>query len=276
MIRNFFCDREAPPLFSPFEKGGKPCQGGFISAFAHHLVFRLPDNRVIAPSKEKRFQIVRAINQLITKYKVLSWRLADTHLHVLLINQRKECGLFARYLASSIKKRLQLDISFSNTYIKEIENQSHLMKTFMYHLNQGSHHGLDNDPYLDGSIIPDLLGLRVMIHPSPNYMKEHLPRVKMKELKALTQLSFNSEIQSFDLLAEAAAAAIGLSSLQGNSPSARAARTAAYYLAKDKVENKYLTNLLKTSRRTLYRQQKLTPESHIVKAIEGQLRIRQP
>lgn len=41
-----------------------------------------------------------------------------------------------------------------------VVDQGHLVHTFRYVLDQAHHHGIDDDPWLEGTSLPELVGLR--------------------------------------------------------------------------------------------------------------------
>ncbi len=174
-----------------------------------------------------------------------------------------------------LKKRLKLDVSFNPVYIKPIHNQQHLINTFFYILDQNEHHGVNSDPFYEGSIIPDILGLRVLPKPLPNTLSQYLPRIKKSDLPSLAKLDLHAEITDLTPLPQATTAAVGIHRLDKKCKKSMAARTAAIHIAESKIPNSTLAEWLNISPRSVRRLKSHQPDPTLLKAVMGQLRIRQ-
>src|SRR5687767_10756998 len=75
--------RRAPPHLAPLVDVVTPvpiCAP--VSVLGYHVILRLGDDRVIAPSRGERRRFARKLAALAREFPVLAWKLADTHLHV--------------------------------------------------------------------------------------------------------------------------------------------------------------------------------------------------
>ncbi len=247
-----------------------------MSAFAHHLILRLQDNRVISPTKSEKLVVIRTILKMASNKKLLAFHLADTHIHILLADKRKESGFFSRSLEIAISNVLKLDISFSPAFIKPIEDNQHLKNTFFYILGQIEHHGIQPLGLHECSSIPDLLGLRVLSLQNQIYVNQFLPRVNDLQIQKLAKWNLSTQIDNYDPLPQAAAAVIGQTSINNKSPFSMICKRAAINLAKDFLKPSETMDLLEISKSAYYRINREIPLNSIYKnAIRGQLQIRQ-
>lgn len=56
-----------------------------MSSLGFHVILRLGDDRVIAPSLAERRRWARELCALAREFDVVAWKLADTHLHILVL-----------------------------------------------------------------------------------------------------------------------------------------------------------------------------------------------
>jgi hypothetical protein len=101
-------------------------------SIGQHIVLRLADHRVIAPDPAARRQVARSVLGIGRGQGLLSFRLADTHLHLLAACDRDEAGQLARRVEISLAQKLSLDVSFVPAYFKAVDDGRHLYRAFLY------------------------------------------------------------------------------------------------------------------------------------------------
>jgi hypothetical protein len=195
----------------------------------YHVILRLGDDRVIAPSRAVRRQVASKLADLARSFPLVAWKLADTHLHVLVLG---EPGEFLRRLRMWVTRVLRPGVPLELQRCKPLADQSHLVAAFAYVLRQDEHHGVTTDPQQDGSALPDILGLRVLCPELPGRVREALPRLTRARLLDHLGVRVLEEGLHLEHLAEAASAAFGLEVLAGCMAS-DAARRAAVAAARE-------------------------------------------
>jgi len=246
-----------------------------MSFLAQHLVFRLIDDRVLASSTSERRILANKVLNTGRNYRLLAFRAADTHLHLLAACERKSAGELARRLGISLSSLYPVNLS--PVRLNSITDQFHLANTFKYIMQQEKRHQLNCDPFHEASNLPDLLGLRLIGFYTVNNVRGLLPRIGQREILELFGADLNSPILSCDNLLEAAAAAGGLPNLEGSSKEIIAVRCAALQVIGNNfnLTNAKVGKLLGLSQRTVFRLRKQTVSPNLVRAVELQLRIRQ-
>ncbi len=208
-----------------------------MTVLGQHLMFRSDDDRVLAPSAGERRAMAQAVYRVSSGYPLLCFGAAHNHLHVELLADRATAGRFAHALMCSLHWALDLPVEFAPVRYKPIESQSHKRSTFHYALGQRRHHGVQSDPFLDASSLPELLGMRLLPTGSVQLAREHLPRLRREDLLPLLGipalapandelLKATVEAGRVDLLRDAAAGTLGLASLDSKQPPAVAANRA--------------------------------------------------
>ena len=160
--------------------------------------------------------------------------LPDNHGHVGLETDRETAGRFAQRLAVALRRALEIDVPFAPVYVREIRDQSHLSRAFWYMLAQAEHHGIDADPWMEATALPDCLNLRVIGSDLVARVKALLPRLRRRELLARFGLAELEVGSTLDDLADDAAATIAVPELVGTSPRIVAARRAAVAFARSR------------------------------------------
>jgi hypothetical protein len=196
-------------------------------ALAQHVIQRLGDGRVLVRNTTQRRIYSDAVLRIGRDAGLFCFGLPDNHSHVGLEANRAKAGRFAQRLGVALRRRLDLEVSFAPVHVREIRDQAHLANAFTYMLAQATHHGIDADPWLEATAVPDLLGLRLNGAYLVPRVKALLPRLRRGDLLArfgLSELDVGTAIED---LADAAAATVAAPALVGNGPAVVAARRAA-------------------------------------------------
>jgi len=244
---------------------------------AHHVMLRLKDSRVIAPSTRARRLVARTVFRLASDSGLLAFRAVDTHLHLELACAYDVAKETTRRIEISLARQLHPGIGFVTPHIKPIVDQFHLRKTFRYVLDQAAHHGFDDDPFHEASNLPDLLGLRTLGRFTTGNVRALLPRVRREELLQLlgveTMETLGPGDPSLDQLVEAAAAAAALPDLRGRTREVVEARWAAIHAA-ESANSAELAQRLGLQRRVVQKIRARDVAEPLVRAVRLQLRWR--
>lgn len=191
----------------------------------YHVILRLDDDRVIAPSRAERRRIARKLAEMSRKMHILCWKLADTHLHIVVLGKERPDELIRRlkiWFANAVRPGVPLEVQRN----KPIRSQSHLESVFHYALSQDSHHGSEIDTWQDASSVVDTLGLRVLCPEIATRVSEHHPRLKRPSLLEHLGVEELDKGMHIEVLADAAMGAFGLDALTLRGDGARARRAA--------------------------------------------------
>jgi len=230
---------------------------------------------VIAPTVAQRRLVARVVLHHGLRYNLVAMALADSHLHMAAMCDRKAAGRFAHGIEASLKQRLRLAVSFIQYPPKPIRNHRHLRNTFKYILTQHKRHGLRADLVFETSNVPDLLGLRLMGRYTLENVRRWLPRVRRFELlQWLTMPEIEPADGPMEQLEAATLAASCLDNLQGSSQAIVTARRAMVEILGSRVANRELANLLGVEPRTLRRLRMRPVDPDLVMAIRLQLGYR--
>ncbi len=242
-----------------------------------HLMHRLVDDRVFASTPEELRLASRIVLERGRDYDLLSFGFADDHLHTLVVCDRRRAGRFAQVVETALHKRLRLPAPFAPFFPEPIRRQGHLQNTFGYCIRQDQLHRLDRDPFHDGTMLPSLLGLRVLGAWASGRVRRYLPRVDRPALLGLGPrlLGLDADPEPrWDFLREAAAAAAAVESLRGIPPAVVAARRAAVHAGHGPLGTGRLTTLLDIGRSTVCRMLRSPSDPALLCAVELQLRVR--
>jgi len=243
-------------------------------ALAQHIMIRLADNRVIAPTVALCRNLARIVLKISKGRRLLAFRSADNHLHAATLLDRPQAGELARRIEIGLHYNLHLPVEFEKARIKPVQSQGHLSRLFEYILDQDKHHGTERDPFHEASSLQDLLGLRVLGSDVLVNVRAYLPRVNRAQLLELLGDDLEHPIQRWEPLATSAAAAVGLPRISSCRASTRARRAAVHVAGKALTTIRLATDLGCTER-TITRMRGLVADSRIVQAVELQLRLRQ-
>lgn len=249
-----------------------------MGAIGYHIICKLRDGRVIAPTITQRRLVARVVCERFQDQPLLAFGMPDTHLHLETGAGPVAPAELGRRVEISLKRRLKLDVGFDETFVKEIEDQRHLYNCFRYDLSQQDHHGLDCDPFHEASNLPDLLRMRLIGQFTITNVARLLPRVRRAQLlhyQGVKELIPVTDPQDPALLVEAAAAALALPDLSGRSEVTRDARRALIHVAGSWLSTKELAELLGVDRRTIQRLRLQPVDQRLITAIRLQLALRE-
>ncbi|MDP2308775.1 MAG: hypothetical protein Q8P18_22325 [Pseudomonadota bacterium] len=136
----------------------------------------------------------------------------------------------AQAVASALTQALRIPVGFATTFVKPMLDQSHVEDAFTYVHRNAEKHGVGNDPTHEASSLQALLGLRVAPPGFIPRVRALLPRVHRGQLLKLLGVADLLPAVRVDLLADAAAGAVGLVRLD-DTTAGRRARQAAVRLA---------------------------------------------
>jgi hypothetical protein len=247
-----------------------------MNPIGYHVMCRLKDRRVIAPSPEKRRLLSVTVLEKTHDYQLLTFNAPDTHLHMEMVEPRSICGEIVRQTEITVKARLRIPIGFDEPEFKPILSQAHLYQAFHYILDQEPRHGLARDPYHEASNLSDLLRLRVLGAFTARHVRELLPRIKREDLLVhlgVTETEWQPASGPVELLVPSTMAAAGLVGFKRDEESRRA-RRAALEVAGPAVPRKLLAAVLGIERTTLRRLAQREMDSRLVQAIRLQIGLR--
>lgn len=237
---------------------------------------RLSDDRGIARSPAT----LRVAARLVVRHGVdrglVAFRVADTHLHVVAASDRQTAGQLAHATEAALRQVLALPVAFEPARIRPIESPRHLLAAFRYVLRQETHHGTAFDREHDGSILPDLLGMRLIgAEPVVARVRTLLPRLCAGELLAWVGVEqLDAVATDFALVTDAAAAALALPSLAGQSHGAQAARLAAVHLFGHELSAAEIGSRLALTQRRVQALRSTPPQPELLSAARRQLQWR--
>lgn len=240
-----------------------------------HLTMRLADDRVIAPSEAARRRIVRLVHHHGAACGLLGFRVVDSHIHRLVLCDRAAAGELARRLAIAIQAVLAPGAPFEHYRCRPFTDAAHRRNAFEYVLRQNAKHGVAHDPRHDGSVLPDLLGLRVGGREVALRVREHLPRITRQNLLVhlgvaeLEERPMEGLGPGLAAVVAGAAAAFALPDLEGSSDTTLRARAAAI-AAVPGASTALLVGALGVSARCVQRTRLLTPPPGDVRAVRLQ------
>ena len=252
---------------TPGRSEGKP-------PLAFHITMRLVRDGAIARHPGELRRAARLIYKHGTPRGLLAFRIADTHVHVLAQATRQQAGALAQAVQSALKQALHLDSPFERARYRAIESERHLFNALRYVFRQEEHHGTRFDPAHDGSSLPELLGMRMLDRDvAAQRLGSLLPRLSREALATVAgALELEQVKPHTSLLAEAAAAALGITELGGDRPGASWRRAAVH--AGKELEVTQLASMLGASRRTIRRLRTTQVSASVLHAVEQQWRLR--
>ena len=243
----------------------------------HHLILKLQGRRLLAPTAEARRQLARIVVELGRSRGLLAFGAPDNHMHVVTLASRSGAGELARVLGYSIQRRLTPGVAFERSWIEGLSHQGHLHNTALYALGQHARHRVREDPLREASLLPDLLGLRVLGADLLTRLQETLPRLDERDLLEAAGWhgrDLGAWVERIDGLADAAAAAAGVRDLKTRVPGAMEARRAALAVGLELAGRPEVLEALGMGDRTARDLRRRPRDPHLEVAIKRQLALR--
>lgn len=243
----------------------------------YFIRIRARDDRVLAPIPEEKRVLARVVLNQGRETHLLAFGLADNHLHIEAACNRVVAGELARRIELSLGRRLNVDAGFQPARVDPIKDGRHLYNAFKYALGQDRRHDLDNDPLREASILPDLLGLRVLGRYAAADVRRWLPRIKRRDLLECCGIPELVPLDGpVELVVDAALAAAALPDLSGSSNETTRARRAVIEVIGRRLPTRELAQRLLVSERRVYDLKSAGPaDGMLVMAIQLQLGLRQ-
>ena len=240
-----------------------------LDPLAYHVTLRLVGDRVLAPSQTARRAAARAVLVSGSAHRMLFFRLADTHLHVILAAPIKRAAAFVRSVTRRLHGALRPGVPFEPARYRRVDDQRHLMSAGQYVLGQDRRHGIAVDPLFDASNLPELVGARTRWGSSATLVGELMPRFDAREL-----LPARATVSCWDDLHDAAAAAFCLPDITRRTNVAVQAKRAAVHVARAAVGADVVAAALGLDERSIRRlHAEPAPATHIA-AVRLQLEWR--
>ena len=247
-----------------------------MNSLGWHVMLRLEDDRVLAPSVAARRAVARAVLRVGGSHRMFVFNAADTHLHVGLLSDRGSAGRFSQSVKLALASALELPVPFELPRMVPIRDRRHLENLLHYVSRNHDHHGVQHDPLRDASNLPDLLGLRVIGASTAHLVSEVLPSVRAAHLERHLPVGRLGVPTTWDPLLDAAAASVGRAELRSNEPEVRDARGAAVRVAlRLGASRKEVGEILGVSARSVRRYARADGRPDLERAIQGQLALRE-
>ncbi len=241
----------------------------------HHIRLKLFDNRVIAPTPVQQRLVTNIVLEQGRRNNLLCTSPAEDHLHVDALCGYKASSRLVQRVASSVKQRLAIPQSFTHYPHEPIRDKRHLYNSVPYILKQWQRHGLPPEQALDGTNLPDLLGMRLVGAYTRDNLRMWLPRIHQAQfVEWLGVTALRTADGPVENIVEATEAAAGLVNLHGSSASVICARRALVEVVGDQLAPHELSALLRINPRTLLRLRHRPVEHALVRAIRLQLGVR--
>jgi len=248
------------------------------------MVCRLKDNSVIAATPEERLKVTQIVLKRGLAFRLLVFRLVDSHLHFhvaeslrasMELARRIEVGISLALYPTDARDENDQPVGFARAFPTEIRNQAHLFNAFDYILRQSEHHRLSWDAHAAASNLPDLLGLRLLGDYTADVARELLPRKVTRQLllRRLGVEEIAPQDGPLEYLHQAVCASIGLTTLTKKTSSVRAAQIAAVNVVKDRLPTPTLAEFLEIAPRTVQRMRKNRADPRLEQAIRLQLTL---
>lgn len=239
---------------------------------AHHIRLRPKGSWAIADTPEARRLVVRAVLDRGKAAQMLAFGLADNHLHIEAACDRARAGRLAHYLEVSLGSLLGLERGFEPAWIEPVADGIHLARLFEYVLRQPERHAPGSDPLLEGTAVPDLLGLRPRGRYIAANVKRWLPRVTRGDLLRLLGVDeLVPTVGSLDLLIRSGLAASALPNLRGMDRERQGLRRALISIVGRSSSVRDLACGLESSERNIYRLRHQRADAQLVAAVSLQL-----
>ncbi len=249
-----------------------------MKPIASHLILRTQDGRPLAPGPTERRKFASVVGRYAEEFDIFGFDNPREHGHVGAACAGSAVGRLSRNLKNALSWSLDLPCSFLRIEPRPITERNHLLRTFHYILAQAERHGVDDDPLREASMLPDILGYRVLL-PAKRVL------VKVLGPKALDRRELLRNLGSLELrpgtdlrhLPDAAASAVGADWSGGRHPRLVAARRAAvgigYQLNATTAQIAVLLDLSRTRVRALRAGE--ADDADLARAIRLQIGLRE-
>jgi hypothetical protein len=241
----------------------------------YHIMLRLTDDRVLAPSTAERRTLARQVFRAARPFAMTAFRAADNHVHLEVIGDERAAIEVARRTKIALVTGLGLEVAFERARLKPIFDQAHLGAVVGYMFNQEAHHGIGCDPWFDASNLLDLLEMRLIGAHTRGVFTELLPRFDRNRLLGFFRAG-PIDAAPIDVcdLADAAAAAFALPALAGRSVTTVRARRAAVQAVRAHHTTAEIAAALGVEPRSVRKLATCRAEAAAVRAVELQMRLR--
>lgn len=133
-------------------------------SLAQHTAIRPADGRPLFNDLETRRLFTRKVVEVGAPFEPIAWGAGDNHAHIATMGEDRAPALeLARRVESSLTHVLGLTDGFAPAKVKPVTDQYHLRSTLPYIVGQGERHGVRCDPFHEGSSLPDMVGLRILV-----------------------------------------------------------------------------------------------------------------
>jgi hypothetical protein len=246
------------------------------SPLGYHLMLRLVDDRVMAPTPASRRALVRCVAEQGEARGLLAFGAADTHVHLLTMSDRATAGRLAHAVETALRSALELPVGFEAVRVRPVLDQAHLRHTFRYVQQNPAHHGVQAPEATEATSLHDLLGLRVVAPWLIDRVRASLPRTSREELTDMlgvraTVFDGAPEPAAARIVVDAAAAVACLPSLDGKTPAACNARAIAVASLMPSHRRDHVADALGVTPRTVRRLVSVPPPTAYVAAMRRQL-----
>ncbi len=249
---------------------------GMDHPIAFHLILRLMDRRVFVSTDLERRRLAATTCRFVREFGVVLYNAPDTHLHVVCACPRVRAGELAHRLALALRAALAIDVPFDRARILPVASQGHAKNLPGYVLGNGLRHGVQGDPLVEASNLPDLLGYRAIDPWSKHGLRRMLPRLRGAELLRL--LGVDDLVAGTDVrhLSEAAAFVVAAAQPFPRSRRSLAARLAAIHVGRGLgVTTSRLAEQFQVSRRGIQRNLLQAPDPRLARAIQWLIGLRE-
>lgn len=245
-----------------------------VEPIAWHFNHSLVDRRVIARSVAERRLLARSVIRIGADHGLAAFRCSGTHLHYLLFCDRERAGRFMQRVSESLRRGLASPVGFAIGYGKAVDSQRYLRSAFGYVVGNTDKHEIAYDPLHEASMLPELLGLRLLGGDAPRLVREHLPSVTRRSLLGYFGLQELRVSDRLEHVAVASAAALALPALRGRGARLQRARVALVSHVGGRLSGAEIASLAGVSPRTLRRLRAVEPEPALLRAVGLQVALR--
>ena len=245
-------------------------------------MLRLDYDTLLLPDLHLRRTVSRRLAVLTESHQLGAWFFGDTHVHLAWFGPPPMVVEGTRRVQLIVQASQRPGVRFLPPRYKWFHDQGHRSNTTHYCLSQADGHGLTQDPFGDGDCRVDLLGLRVCAPGLAHRVRRFVPRLQeayVAERLGLTPDELTAWTRplpepAYEHLAEVAAAALGLPSLEGRRPAVVVARAAAVHACLPEVSSAVLGAALGVTPRAVQKIRLRTADPAAVLAVRRQARWR--